>query len=278
MKVFYCDQMVADSNSFSPSAAKPQLAVEGWLAAGYPIDVTGFEPVKVEQLSLAHDPLYVRAVLSGQESNGFGNNCPKVAATLPYTSGAMLAAARHALSQQTFACAPVSGFHHAGYDRGGGFCTFNGLMVAALELLRSGAAECVGILDCDQHFGDGTEEIIRELDLKGAVIHLTKGDYPYDPAEFLSWIPGGMRKAFKRCDVLLYQAGADPHINDPLGGWLTTEDLRRRDELVFSTAKQLGLPVAWDLAGGYQRDENNGISPVLAIHNNTMEVCLAALS
>jgi hypothetical protein len=33
------------------------------------------------------------------------------------------------------------------------------------------------------------------------------------------------------CDVLLYQAGADPHINDPLGGWLTTAQLRERDRI-----------------------------------------------
>jgi acetoin utilization deacetylase AcuC-like enzyme len=33
------------------------------------------------------------------------------------------------------------------------------------------------------------------------------------------------------CEVLLYQAGADPHINDPLGGWLTTAQLRERDRI-----------------------------------------------
>jgi hypothetical protein len=34
------------------------------------------------------------------------------------------------------------------------------------------------------------------------------------------------------------------------------------------------LPVAWNLAGGYQRDENGEILPVLQIHDNTMKACL----
>ena len=67
--------------------------------------------------------------------------------------------------------------------------------------------------------------------------------------------------------------GADPHINDPLGGWLTTEQLAERDRLVFSAAKRLGIPIAWNLAGGYQIDEDGGISKVIEIHNNTMLAC-----
>jgi hypothetical protein len=59
-------------------------------------------------------------------------------------------------------------------------------------------------------------------------------------------------RQFADCDVLLYQAGADPHIDDPLGGWLTDAQLAQRDRLVFETCRELGLPVAWNLAGGYQ--------------------------
>ena len=68
---------------------------------------------------------------------------------------------------------------------------------------------------------------------------------------------------------MLYQAGADPHVNDPLGGWLTTEQLRERDARVFEAVARLGVPVVWNLAGGYQRDANDGIGPVLEIHRNT---------
>ena len=68
------------------------------------------------------------------------------------------------------------------------------------------------------------------------------------------------------CDVVLYQAGADPHVNDPLGGQLTSKEMAMRDAAVFSN-----LPnVVWNLAGGYQRDENGGISYVLHLHTMTL--------
>ena len=89
---------------------------------------------------------------------------PSVARSLPWTSGALLSAARHTLSQG-IACAPVSGFRHASYSHGRGFCTFNGLMVTAAKLLSEKLVDRVIILDCDQHYGDGTEEIIQRLSL-----------------------------------------------------------------------------------------------------------------
>lgn len=71
-------------------------------------------------------------------------------------------------------------------------------------------------------------------------------------------------------DLVLYQAGADIHVDDPLGGLLTTEQMRERDANVFRGCAESGTPVVWNLAGGYQRDANSGIAPVLALHRNTM--------
>ena len=72
------------------------------------------------------------------------------------------------------------------------------------------------------------------------------------------------------CGLLLYQAGADCHIDDPLGGRFTSEQMRQRDRVVFQTCKQLGLPVAWNLAGGYQEP----MGKVLALHDQTTEECV----
>ena len=72
------------------------------------------------------------------------------------------------------------------------------------------------------------------------------------------------------CDVLLYQAGADPHIDDPLGGFLDDDQLAERDKIVFATANQLGLPIACNLAGGYQEP----LAKVLDIHDRTMAACV----
>src|SRR5687768_2485938 len=120
--------MVADSESYSPSAAKPRAVVESW--RNLPIEVIAPVPAAIEDLIRAHDERFVRAILACEEPNGFGNRSRAVAASLPYTSGAMLAAARHAIEHGS-AAAPCSGFHHAGFRSAGGFCTFNGLMVTA---------------------------------------------------------------------------------------------------------------------------------------------------
>ncbi len=275
--VFYTDKQTAPAQGYSPSAAKPAQVVAEWQRLGLPVDVRGFTPATFAALCRAHDPDYVRGVLSGREENGFGTRDLAVAASLPYTSGSMLAAAREALSNGRVAVSPTSGFHHAGYDMGAGFCTFNGLAVTACALLDEGV-ERVGILDCDQHYGDGTDEILSALDLREQVAHHTIGRHGYragDADKCFMRIAGTLQGWKKQgVKVVLYQAGADPHVNDPLGGFLTTEELRERDALVFDLCKSLKLPVAWNLAGGYQRDAEGTIAPVLAVHTNTMRECV----
>ena len=103
------------------------------------------------------------------------------------------------------------------------------------------------------------------------VTHYTAGEHYFresQATEFLEKIPE-LVAAMKACDVILYQAGADPHVDDPLGGWLTTAQLAERDRLVFESAQALGIPVAWNLAGGYQTP----LRKVLDIHDNTMRAC-----
>jgi acetoin utilization deacetylase AcuC-like enzyme len=269
--VFFSQKLVADAHSYSPSPKKPALAVASWKKLGIPITSHEPLPVSEEELCLAHDPSYVRKVLSCETKNGFGNKLPSVAASLPYTSGAFVAAAREAIRNGLVAVGPVSGFHHACYASGGGFCTFNGLAVAAQVLKHEGLVNKVGILDFDQHYGNGTADIIKQLNLQDWLLHYTAAseyNYPNQAEKFLKRIPDLVRR-FADCDVILYQAGADPHIEDPLGGWLTTEQLAERDRLVFESAQSLGIPIAWNLAGGYQ-DE---FRAVLDIHDNTLSAC-----
>ena len=274
LPVFYSPALAVPSGSASPSAEKPSAVVASWQRLGVPLEIIAPEPVTIAQLSLAHEERFVRDVLARRRPNGFGNRLRSVAATLPLTSGAMLSAARRARDQGGAAVAPVSGFHHAGYAHTAGYCTFNGLMVTAAVLLAEGAAR-VGILDCDHHEGDGTEDIIARLGLQERVHHITVGERWFRPAhavDFFARLPR-LLDGFAGCDVVLYQAGADAHIDDPLGGWLTDADLLERDTLVFTRLHALGVPVAWNLAGGYQRDPDGGISRVLAIHDQTLLAC-----
>ncbi len=265
--------VVAEDQGFSPSAAKPAAVLDSWRRLGVPLSITAPPAVSRDDIVRAHDPSYVDSILSGRLRNGFGNTSAAVAASLPFTTGAMLAATREALRNRCVAVAPCSGFHHAGYAEAFGFCTFNGLMVAALALHAAGEASHVGILDFDQHYGDGTDQIIERLNIDWIVHHTEGRDYRCgeDAEPFLARI-AAIVNTMRDCDVILYQAGADPHIDDPLGGWLTTVQLFERDRRVFDAARRIGVPIAWNLAGGYQTP----LRKVLDIHDNTMRACWAS--
>ena len=269
--VFYNDKQTATKNdSFSPSAGKPAKVMANWLASGIPIEQMDFKPLKRSHIALAHNPRYVADVLDGRRSNGFGNTLKEVNDTLPYTTGSFLHATLHALKTGKVAASLTSGFHHACYDNGGGFCTFNGLMITAQFLLLHGLVRKVGILDMDEHSGNGQENIIQHFNMRDRVSHWSlgySGPTRYGAKKFF-------KKEFKKVlatnfadvDVLLFQAGADPWVNDPLGGRLTKEQLRMRDQMVFEFCAKRGIPVVWNLAGGYADQFQN----VLDIHLNTL--------
>ena len=144
-------------------------------------------------------------------------------------------------------------------------------MVAALKAREAGAQK-VGILDLDAHYGNGTENIIGCIGARDWVHHYTYGNDSVSRATSNEWVArlDSIVEGFRGCDVVIYQAGADPHVNDPLGGDLTTKQMEKRDHIVFDTLKRLDIPVAWNLAGGYQPNLQN----VIDIHVNTMRKCL----
>jgi acetoin utilization deacetylase AcuC-like enzyme len=90
------------------------------------------------------------------------------------------------------------------------------------------------------------------------------GDEPY-----LAWLKKAFDSAFAKFqpDLIAYVAGADPYREDQLGGLnLSIEGLRRRDELMFRTARDRQIPVFVTLAGGYAQKLDDTIS----IHCNTI--------
>lgn len=275
LPVFYTDRQVAEIDSFSPSAGKPAKVVSSWRKLGIPLRIVAPAPATVEDFCRAHDRNFVAEILACRRDNGFGNRSAAVAASLPWTSGSMLSAAREALANQLGAIAPCSGFHHAGYAYCGGYCTFNGLMVVTTAVIAEGRVRGrIGIVDCDHHYGNGTQDIIDHLHLGQRVRHFSAGrDYtgPEQGRAFLARLPKIVSE-FADCDLLLFQAGADPHLNDALGGWLSTDQLAARDRIVFETARSLDLPVAWNLAGGYQ----DPLRRVLDIHDGTLVECAKA--
>lgn len=278
IRTFYQPAMVVHPDSFSPSAGKPAAVVAHLAAAGIPLDVRAFPPVTRADLERAHDRAYVDGILDLRLPNGFGDRSRAVASSLLHTTGSLLAAARDALARRGVAFSPTSGFHHASPGAAAGYCTFNGLVVTAATLRAEGLVRRVGIVDCDYHYGDGTDACIAAISAGGWLRHYTAGRRCSERAHaqgFLAGLPAVMAE-MRDCDLLLYQAGADPHVDDPLGGFLTSEEMAMRDAIVFREARRLGLPIAWNLAGGYQRGPDGGLGPVLAIHEATARACLAA--
>jgi acetoin utilization deacetylase AcuC-like enzyme len=246
------------------------------------MEIFSFEPVDTDIISLAHNPDFVRAVLACEIENGFGTRSTDVAASLPYTTGSMVAAAEYALLHGQVVCSPTSGFHHAEYAQGMAYCSFNGLMVTAIAMHKASLARKVGIIDCDAHYGNGTEHIKNHLHIDW-IEHQTLGAHFHDSVDarkgkFEAWLEGAIESCMD-CDLILYQAGADPHINDPLGGILTTDQMSWRDRTVF---ERLGhLPLVWNLAGGYQiapgDTDAQRREPILALHRETARLHTAIL-
>ena len=89
---------------------------------------------------------------------------------------------------------------------------------------------------------------------------ITDGDY-------LAWLDNALSSGLRQFspDLICYIAGADPYLEDQLGGLaLTIEGLKKRDELVFRVAKARGIPVMVTYAGGYART----VEDTVTIHSN----------
>jgi acetoin utilization deacetylase AcuC-like enzyme len=277
---------------------KFQLVADG-LVGRQGVRVEAPAPIAREALLRVHTPAYVDAVETGEpralaESQKFPWS-PALWPSVLLTNGAALAAATRALADG-LAAALASGFHHSHADHGEGFCTFNGLVVAADALREAGRVRSVAVLDLDLHYGNGTASLCASRPwLFNCSIY--GNDYwrntPYKDvdtrrhedgpnhvsyalpngsgrAELLEALERGMAAilAFARPDLVLYQAGADPYREDPYSPLdLGLDDLRERDRVVFAWAKREGLPLAWVLAGGYTPD----VSKVVGVHLGTFD-------
>jgi acetoin utilization deacetylase AcuC-like enzyme len=278
LKVLYSEDLVADAEvPLSPSDRKPRPIAEALLASGWPIEIVAPHPVSIADLCRAHDPDYVIDVLTHQRSNGFGNRSKSLARSLPYTCGALYDAAVAALGAGISASL-TSGFHHAGPRAPRGYCTFNGLVVAALRLLEEGRAERIAIVDGDYHFGDGTQAILDLHPRSSQILHISFGATLRRPEQAETYLDAiaGLEAEFVRFrpDLVIYQAGVDVHVDDRLGGLLTTEQMRQRDRLLFSICRRLEIPVTWNLAGGYQIEADGSMPKLVALHLDTFEQAL----
>ena len=176
------------------------------------------------------------------------------------------------------------GFHHAFPSHGEGFCLYNDVAVAIRSLQRDGTIRGAAVVDADVHQGNGTAFIFDgDPSVFTFSIH-QEHNYPHvKPRGSLDvGLPDGtadreylhaLERALpavmaSRPDLIVYVAGADPYLEDQLGGLcLTHEGLRGRDFLVLSSARDAGVPVVIVFAGGYARR----VEDTAALHIATIE-------
>ena len=225
------------------------------------------EPVTVEQLLLAHAVEYIKAFLSGEPyhvaSAALGEWSEEVVASVLASTGGVIAAALAALKSGR-AGSLSSGLHHAKSDHGAGFCTINGLAIAALVALQNGA-KSVGILDVDAHCGGGTFEILGDnpairigdvstssFDSWRSGQERHKLEITTDPDTYLD-VVAEMLEHIGSVDLLLLNAGMDPADGGSAGSTrgFTSELLEARERLVAEWCERTNTPVAFVLAGGY---------------------------
>ncbi|HKT23341.1 MAG TPA: histone deacetylase [Terriglobales bacterium] len=87
--------------------------------------------------------------------------------------------------------------------------------------------------------------------------------------QYLAWLDQALSSGLRSFapDLLCYIAGADPYVDDQLGGLaLTIDGLKQRDRLVFQVAKARSIPVMVTYAGGYARN----VQDTVTIHVNTI--------
>ena len=218
--------------------------------------------------------------------------------------GGTLAAARLA-RRDGAACMIGGGFHHAHADHGEGFCILHDVAIALARLLHDRAIERAMVIDLDVHDGNGTAAIfppagerrrgsLRSGVASGSMLPSAEGvftlsmhqqnNYPAykpassldvpladgtDDAEYLEALEAALDVAFAHFQpqLIAYVAGADPYVEDQLGGLaLTIDGLKQRDRTVFRAAQSAGAPVFSVYAGGYARQ----VEDTVTIHANTV--------
>ena len=248
------------------------------------------------ELALAHTPNYIDAVTHGmlepalQREIGFPWS-PAMVERARRSVGATVAAARMAMNGAGIAANLAGGTHHAYAHKGGGFCVFNDVAVAA-RLMQAEWARVnrqplqVAIIDLDVHQGNGTASIFAgDASVFTLSMHGEK-NFPFrkeascidvelpdgcTDAPYLAALEQALQELDRRFKpgLVLYLAGADPFEGDRLGRLkLSYDGLEARDRRVFDWAYQARVPLAFCMAGGY----GNDIAETVQVQMNTYRV------
>jgi len=163
-------------------------------------------------------------------------------------------------------CAVRPPGHHAEKDKAMGFCIYNNVAVGANYLIKKYNYSKVAIIDFDVHHGNGTQDIFYDNE---KVLYISTHQYPYYPGsgsekekgkfnnvlnipleagttaeEYLNAYEHVLKKLKEfRPEFLLFSAGFDAHIDDPLA------QLKLRSENFYQLTKRT-LEVSKSMCNG----------------------------
>jgi len=180
------------------------------------------------------------------------------------------------------------GFHHAFPDHGEGFCVLNDIAIGIKSVMKKKLIKKAMVIDCDLHQGNGTAAIFgSDKNVFTFSIH-QEHNYPFfkpksdrdigladgsGDKEYLLRLREEVPKIVSDFSpgLIVYVAGADPYRGDQIGGLaLTIDGLKKRDEFIFSIARNYRIPIAVVLAGGYAYRREDTVQ----IHYNTITTAL----
>ena len=182
------------------------------------------------------------------------------------------------------------GYHHAHSSFGSGFCLINDLAIAAQSIIDQSLATKILIIDCDVHQGDGTATIFEKSpDILTLSIHCEKNfpsrkpnsdyDIPLEREmkdyEYLDYLKSVIPVIIKQnnVDFVLYDAGVDVHKDDELGYLkLTNQGIYERDFFILNLCKNLSLPVACVIGGGYRNNHQDLVPAHMQLFKAAVEV------
>lgn len=262
------------------------LIAEGAIDAA---DVACPEPASEADLRLVHTAEYLADLAALRRTTRTAMSelplTEKIVRAYVLAAGGTTLAARRAIDEGA-GVHIGGGFHHAFAALASGFCYVNDLAVAIRVLQRDGAIERAAVVDCDLHQGNGTAHVFRDDESVFTFSIHQEHLYPVkeksdldiglengaDDATFNGHLVRALEQVWAhRPGIVLYQAGADPYLDDQLGSLrLTLEGLRERDRLVIEGCAERGIPVAVTLGGGYARR----VTDTVTIHKNTCALAL----
>jgi acetoin utilization deacetylase AcuC-like enzyme len=301
MRAFYSDTFVLPLPPGHRFPMEKYRLLREAVQAGLPgLSLCEARAATPDELCLAHESAYVKAVLSGtlssaaQREIGFPWS-PAMAERACRSVGATLDAAEAALTDGV-AVNLAGGTHHAYADKGSGFCVFNDVAVATRRMqaryAEKGRSLRVAVIDLDVHQGNGTAAIFQgdpsvfTLSMHGeknfpfrkeaSDLDVDLPDGCRDEA-YLSALDDALSRLWEHhqdepAGLIFYLAGADPHEGDRLGRLkISTEGLRERDRRVLQAAGERRIPVVISMAGGYGHD----IHTTVQVQTHTLAEALA---